>query len=148
MRSDNHIHQFYHFKPCLLHLQMQTQQANRNTMWLSPFVTMIVHRRHPQTHVKKNQIYYSVQIARLCFSGRNVTFPPFFQRSALTLSKFWALNEEQTKCHFLSDLAIPKRLIPWKFCVWCLCVFSVNLCQDCICGFWIISGLMTCVQSK
>ena len=27
-------------------------------------------------------------------------------------------------------------------------LFYVNLCQDRFCGFWIICGLMTCVQSK
>ena len=27
-------------------------------------------------------------------------------------------------------------------------LFYVNLCQDGFCGFWIIFGLMTCVQNK
>ena len=44
--------------------------------------------------------------------------------------------------------AIPKGLILWTFCIWCLCMFSVDLCQDWFCGFWIISGLTTCAQSK
>ena len=36
-----------------------------------------------------------------------------------------------------------------KFCLMFVYVlFYLNLCQDRFCGFWIICGLMACVQSK
>ena len=50
-------------------------------------------------------------------------------------------------CAFLTGV-IPRGLILRKFCVRCLCMFYVNLCQLILCFFWIICGLMACVQSK
>ena len=76
----------------------------------------------------------------------------YFKKSGIDKSTEWSTIPACPSLMYFFFLtgAIPKGLILWKFCVSCFCIFLfyMGLCQDWFCGFWIVCGLMTCVQSK